>query len=104
VPRFHKQEAEFVITKPMAKNPDRNTTDGMIVTVDDVGVWDGEGEQLGLPSLVGRKSPVVGIPCPDGEHPALTEPSVSPGSEAGADAGRCGGVCLTLPHTSVAMS
>jgi hypothetical protein len=54
----------------MAKNPERNTTDGMIVTVDDVVVWDGEGDQLGVPSLVGRKSPIVRIPRSDGEHPA----------------------------------
>jgi hypothetical protein len=42
----------------MAKDPKSNTSDGMIVTIDDEVVWDGEAEQLGVPSLVGQKSPI----------------------------------------------
>jgi hypothetical protein len=95
----------------MAKNPERNTTDGMIVTVDDVVVWDGEGEQLGLPSLVGRKSPVVRIPRPDGGHPAPAadwrEALVSPNRarlvraravRPAASAGRSGHTNVTMPE------
>jgi hypothetical protein len=43
----------------MAKEPEsKNTTDGMIVTIDGKVVWDGEGDQLGVPSLVGNESPI----------------------------------------------
>jgi hypothetical protein len=53
----------------MAKNPESNTSDGMIVTIDGEVVWDGEAEQLGLPSLVGKKSPIPQPPADadDGE-------------------------------------
>jgi hypothetical protein len=44
----------------MAQKPESNyTTDGIIVTIDGEVVWDGEGDQLGLPSLVGNKSATI---------------------------------------------
>ncbi len=70
--------------------PFKNQTDGMIVTIDDVVDWDGRGEQLGLPSLVGTKRPVEKpgakpdrLPWLRRKHgPPLSSPPPCPGSKS----------------------
>jgi hypothetical protein len=61
--------------KPKPRRPLQNETDGMIVTIDDVVVWDGEGDQLGAPSLVGTKLPAR----PARRKPAI-DPTLAPGN------------------------
>ena len=65
-------------TKPSRRKPFANQTDGMIVTIDDVVAWDGEGARLGLPSLVGTKLPAK----PPRRKPAAPahDPTLAPGN------------------------